>query len=187
MTPILLAIFIVMGLLALLSERSRVRSSAPQQKEVREPRVLALNAGDILRIRMKRDYYNSYTIARSADGSWAITDPSTEPASEEAVRRLLNTIETLPVLSTIDLPSDDSERHRQYGLWSPAMEVTVTTSKGDQTVVFGSKTPDSKGVYCAKVGESKVYVTSTESLQVFSQDLAALRQDKNSPQAANTR
>ena len=39
MTPILLAIFIVMGLLALLSERSRVRSSAPQQKEVREPAV----------------------------------------------------------------------------------------------------------------------------------------------------
>ena len=182
-TPILLIVLLVMGLVAWLSERPRASkaiataASAAQHADT----VLTINQADILQVRVKRDYWNSFALVKASDGSWRLTEPSSEPASDAAVRKLLSMIESLPVINTIDLPSDDSERHREYGLWSPTLNITVTTASGEQTLVFGVKTADGKGVYCALLGHDRVYVTTPEALQALSEDMASYRQGNSNP------
>ena len=178
-TPILLALVILMGLLAYFTERPRASSSASALSAAAQgATVLSVRQDDIVQVRMKRDYWNSYTLARGTDGAWKIVDPSTEPALEPAVRKLLAALEALPALTVINLPADDSERHREYGLWTPALQVTVSTQDGEQTLLVGTATADGKGVYCARAGQDKVYVTSAQALQGLSQDLAAYRREQ---------
>ena len=181
-TPILLAVVVLMSLLVYFSERARTRTSVQARPSTESATVLSVRTGDITQIRVKRDYWNSFRLTRSPEGTWKLTEPSTEPAAEAGVTRLLSTLESLPALSVIDLPADDSERHREYGLWKPAIEITVTTTEGDQTLLVGSATADGKGVYCSRLGKDGVYVTSAEAVQVLSQDLSAYRQEKNAPQ-----
>ena len=131
-----------------------------------------------MRIRVKRDYWNTYTLERASDGSWKLVDPSSEPAAQAAVEKLLNAVECLPIVSTIDLPGDDSERHREYGLWTPSIELTVSTATESHTLTFGKQTTDGKGVYCAMIGQNKVYIVAPEAVQVLSQDMSVYRQEK---------
>ena len=179
-TPILLAVVIAMGVLAFLSERTRIQS-ASRPSAGAAPTILTITEDDLQRVRVKRDYWNTYTLTRVPDGSWRLTDPSDEPAAEPAVRRMVAALTALPTLSTMDLPANDSERHREYGLWKPVLELTVTTLNGDETLIFGTGTADGAGVYCARAGRDKVFVTSRDALQALSQDLSAFRQEKSQP------
>ena len=182
-TLILLAILILMSALAYLTEHPRGGPSpAAPRRASAGATVFAVRTEDILKVRVKRDYWNTFTLARGPDGSWRLVEPSDEPALDAPVRKLLAALETLPAVSVIDLPADDAERHRQYGLWTPTVEVTVSTGDGNQALLVGTPTPDGKGVYCARVGQDKVYVTSAEAMQALSQDLAAYRQGGGSPQ-----
>lgn len=181
-TPILLVLLVLMSLLAYFSERARTHTAAQSKPTTEGETVLSVRTGDITQVRVKRDYWNSFRLVRSPEGVWRLTEPSNEPAVEAGVTRLLSTLESLPALSVISLAADDTERHRQYGLWKPAIEITVTTTDGDQTLLVGSATADGKGIYCARLGKDGVYVTSAEAVQVLSQDLSAYRQEKNSPQ-----
>ena len=174
-TPILLALVVLMSLLVYFSEHTRTSTSGQARPTTEGATVLSVRTGDMTQIRVKRDYWNSYRLARNPEGVWRLTEPSSEPATEASVMRLLNTLESLPALSVISLPADDSERHRQYGLWKPAIEITVTTTEGDQTLLVGSATPDAKGVYCSRLGKDGVYVTSADAVHVLSQDLSAYR------------
>ena len=181
-TLILLAVLILMSLLVYFSEFARTRTSAQSQPGAEGATVLSVRTGDITQIRVKRDYWNSFHMKRTPDGTWRLLEPSSEPAAEAGVTRLLSALESLPALSVIKLASDDSERHREYGLWKPAIEITVTTTDGDQTLLVGSATADGKGVYCARLGKDGVYVTSADVVQILSQDLSVYRQEKTAPQ-----
>jgi len=178
-TPLLLAVLVLMSLLAYFSERVRTQTSAHPQASTEGATILSARTGDMTHIRVKRDYWNSFHLARSPEGVWKLVEPSNEPAAEPAVTRLLSTLESMPTLSVIKLPADDTERHRQYGLWKPALEITITTTEGDQVLLVGSATADGKGVYCALLGKDGVFVTSAEAIQVLSQDLSVYRQEKN--------
>ena len=181
-TPLLLALVVLMSLLVYFSERARTRTAAQTRPVTEGATVLSVRTGDITQIRVKRDYWNSFRMARSPDGAWKLTEPASEPAAEAGVTRLLSALESLPALSVINLPADDTERHRQYGLWKPAIEITVTTSEGDQTLLVGAATADGKGVYCARLGKDGVFVTSAEAVQAISQDLSAYRREKGAAQ-----
>jgi hypothetical protein len=175
MTPILLSIALVVGLITYVSEHAARR--APGSNPSSYPgttasshgaRLLNVDAADIMQVRVRRDYWNSLVLKRGGDGSWQISEPVSEPASLSAVSRLLATIEDLPVVTTIDLPADDSERHREYGLWEPAAELTVTTGDQEHVVLFGAPTADGKGTYCAGVGRDKVYVVASDAFAIIS-------------------
>jgi len=172
-TPILLAAVAVLSALAYLSEKTPTSTRRPVRAS--GPRILDVEREDMQRVSVKRDYWNSFTLARQDDGAWNLVDPSTEPASPDAVQRLLGALESLPALMTINLPSDDTERYREYGLWAPRMTVAVLARDKDHTLLFGADTPDGKGVYCALQGQKKVYTTSPESLNTLSADLSAYR------------
>ncbi len=181
-TLILLAVLILMSLLVYFSEVARTHTSAQARPSSEGETVLSVRTGDITQIRVKRDYWNSYHLVRTPEGTWKLTEPSAEPAAEAGVMRLLSALESLPALSVIKLTADDTERHREYGLWKPTIEITATTADGDQTLLVGSATADGKGVYCARLGKEGVYITSPDAVQILSQDLSAYRQEKSAPQ-----
>lgn len=195
-TPILLAIVVLLALLAYISERpSRIKTAksgnettagdgrADANAQASGARLFEIDQSDIHQVRIKKDYWNTYTLQRGADGSWKLVEPATEPVVAAAMNTLLSTIEALPVLSVIDMLSDDSERYRQYGLWEPAVEVTISDNKAVHTLRVGSPTADGKGVYCVVVGRNKVYVTTPDAVRVLSTDLAVYRQE--TPKQAN--
>lgn len=175
MTPLLLAVALAVGLVTYLSEApsSSVNNAAPAGGA----RVLQMTPADIVQVRVKLDYWNSYCLRRGPDGLWRLAEPSSEPAAVATVNRLLDTLVNLPVITTIDLPGDDSERYREYGLWDPTMEITVTTGHDDHSLLFGSQTPDGKATYCAAAGgRDHVYVVAAEAVRAIPAEASAFRE-----------
>jgi hypothetical protein len=175
MTPVLLAIALAVGLVTYLAEAPHSPQSPATAKAA--ARVLEIQPSDVLQVRVKRDYWNSYCLRRQADATWRLIEPSSEPASSPAVNKLLNALSDLSVVTTINLPSDDTERYREYGLWEPAAEITVTVGSGDRTILLGAQTPDGQATYCAESGGSDhVYVVSSETVKAIPIDAAAYRE-----------
>lgn len=176
LTYILLPVALVLGALALWSDRSSRPASGGA---ARVQTVLGVDAGDIVRVRVKRDAWNSFALGRGPDGAWQIQEPFSEPASPQAARKLVDTIAALPVLHAIDMPGDDSERYREYGLWDSVLEITVTTEQREMTLIFGSTTPAQvgalPGVYCAVLGRDGVIVTDASKLPALQTELAGYR------------
>ncbi len=156
LTPYLLAAVILLGLLAFLSERPR-RSGGSRPRGGANV-VVRVNPEDILRLRMRRDFWNSYTLAKNENGRWIMEEPSRGDVQEAPVRQLLETLTMLPVLQVLDMPGDDSERYREYGLWEPSLEMTISATDGVTTLMFGAKTSDESGIYATVHGISRVYV-----------------------------
>jgi hypothetical protein len=172
-TPYLLAALFVLGLLAVLSERPRRAASGASQAGTSE--VLDVPRDNILRLRMKKDFWNSYVLTRDEGGQWGMEEPSRGPAVETEVRRLLETVTALPLLRTLDIPGDDAEKRREYGLWSPSLEITLSTPAGATTLLFGAHTPDETGVYVAVHGQPRVYVVPTSAFDVLQRDADTYR------------
>lgn len=173
-TPYLIAALLVLGLLVFLSERPRRAASGAGRSAA--PSVLDVPLDAILRLRMKKDFWNSYVLARDEGGQWRMEEPSRAPAVETEVQRLLETVTALPVLRTLDLPGDDAERRREYGLWSPSLEITLSTPDGATTLLFGVPTRDETGVYVAVHGRPRVHVTSKAAFDVLQRDADTYRQ-----------
>lgn len=183
-TPVLLAILLLMGALAYITEhRGDTKGPDMARHAITGSTAFTLRPDDITKVRVKRDYWNTFTLARGADGTWRMVEPSDEAVSDTAVRKLLAAIEALQATTVIDLPADDTERHRQYGLWTPTMEVSISAVDSSQTLLVGTATPDGKGVYCARTGQDKVMVVSADAMQPLSQDPSAYRQPDGAPHA----
>jgi len=167
-TPYLIAAVLVLGLLAYLSERPRRTSEGARARGARDTSVLRVDPEDVQRIRMRRDFWNSYTLARDEERRWTLEEPSRGPAHEAEVRRLLETLTFLPSAQILDMPGDDSERYREYGLWEPALEFTLATAGGSvHTLMFGAKTPDETGVYTVVHGVARVHVVPVEAFEIL--------------------
>lgn len=154
----------------LVTERDRT-SSRERRASGGGAFVLRQDPESIQMIRIKRDYWNTVTLERTADGQWQLTEPMNEQANVASVRALLEAVTTLPVVERIDVPAaDESERYREYGLWDPVVEVTVSDLRGATSLVFGRDVPDGGGVYCAVVGRDGIYITTLESLNAMISD-----------------
>lgn len=175
-TPFLLAVVVVLGILVYWIEAPARRSEPAETRRAAGAVILTIPEETMTLVRIKRDYWNSFALSRTATGTWQLSEPAVEAVSLSPVLELLAQLVTLPVLSTIDLPHDQADRRREYGLWTPVAEVTVAGHDSEQTIQIGASTPDGKGVYCSKVGEDRVYVTSDEAVKVLTRDLAVYRQ-----------
>ena len=175
LTPYLIAALLVLGLLAFLSERPRRAAEKGVASRAAAPAVVDVPRDNILRLRMKKDFWNSYVLGKDEGGQWSMEEPSRGHAVEAEVRRLLETVTALPILRTLDIPGDDAEKRREYGLWSPTLEITLSTPDGATTLLFGSSTPDETGVYVAVHGQSRVHVTPKTAFDVLQRNADTYR------------
>lgn len=178
-TLVLLVVALVLGVAVLteLFRKPRVTAGLSGKGQ----RVLTVEAAEITRVRAKREYWNSYLLARAPDGSWQLQEPSTEAANPQAAQKLVQTLADLPRLAVIDLPANDAERYREYGLWVPQAEITVMTNTGEQTLLIGGDTADGAGTYCAISGQDNVYVTSPPAAAVLLAGLETYRGTGEAP------
>ncbi len=168
LTPFLIAAVLVLGLLAYLSERPRHAGDTRRGRGARAGSVLRVEAEDVHRVRMRRDFWNSYTLAHDEERRWVMEEPSRGPANQAEARRLLETLTFLPSAQILDMPGDDSERYREYGLWEPALEFTLSTVGGSvHTLMFGARTPDEQGVYTVVHGVSRVHVVPVAAFEIL--------------------
>ena len=173
LTPWLLAALVILGITAWWSQQSRSPGSA--ESASRTKRVLEVERGELTQVRVRQDYWNSFVLQQRSNGSWDLVEPSVEPANPDGVDRLLTTLADLPVLEILDTPANDSERYRQYGLWSPTVTVTLYTGPTEYILSVGHETEDQSGTYCSVHGRDEVYVTSTEAVRILSTGLEAYR------------
>lgn len=141
----------------------------------KRPVILNVKSSDIQIVSVKRDYWNSFTVRKTPDGSWKLVDPVDEPALVTAINQLLGTLESLPVITTIDLPMNDSERYKEYGLWQPREQITLSTGDKEYTVLLGADTKDGKGIYCAILGQDNVYVTAQDAFKRLAVEMESYR------------
>jgi hypothetical protein len=174
-TPILLAVVAFLGLFAFLTQRNRQYDST-QDTVPRSARVLPMESSQFQQIRIQRDFWNSFALTRQGDGDWRLTEPSDEPVKQEAARRLAQQLADLTILTTVDLPTDDSERYREYGLWEPELQIAVTTLEEERNISIGSMTSDGRGYYCAVGGVDDVYTIPAEAMRVLAADLSSYRE-----------
>ncbi|RJP25925.1 MAG: hypothetical protein C4527_16410 [Candidatus Omnitrophota bacterium] len=179
LTLFLAIVATVLGLLTLLTQkkyRSDMRSGSRSQS------VLRIPANQMLRIEVKTDYWNSFSLERDESGKWALVEPSREAADESAVNRLIDNLSDLPILAEFDSPVDDTERYQQYGLWSPRGEILVMTADEEVLLQFGSDSAMPAGVYCATNRDDKIHVISTDAFETLVAPLDHYRLKRSPPQ-----
>lgn len=171
-TILLAGMVVLMSVVALLSSRSGP-SVSPGERSGENG--LGLDPDTILWIRVQRDYWNTFTLSREGTGQWRLIEPSEEPASQPAVTSLFHSLTRFPVTSRINLPADDSERYREYGLWEPTVQITIGTVDGPLLLQLGSETSDGKGVYCIIEGDDGVLVTPLQNAALLRREIDAYR------------
>jgi len=174
-TPWLLLTVALLGGAAWWTQHTR-QGSGPGSGSSTANRILAIDRAALTQVRVRRDYWNSFTLVRRPNGSWDLVEPSTEAANQETVKHFLETLVNLPSLKTFETPANDSERYRQYGLWSPKLTITAYTAEREHTVLFGNEADDQSGTYCAVQGKDEVYLTQKDSVAILSTELTAYRQ-----------
>jgi len=91
----------------------------------------------------------------AAKPEWRLTAPIEDRADQSAVDRLLSALTGLQKERTIA-----DAKPADVGLESPRGKVTLTTSKGEQTLVIGADVPASNNLLVSLTGKPDVYVTS---------------------------
>jgi FKBP-type peptidyl-prolyl cis-trans isomerase len=174
---------VVTGFIALISNRSGPDFQGGRGRPAASG-ALGIDPDHIVQIRVQRDYWNTFTLARDDRGQWQLTEPANEEVSTTAVNGLIQVLTQFPIVSTIDLPADDTERFHEYGLWEPAVEIIITTIDKSRLLQVGGETTDGKGVYCVLEDRDGVMVTTHQTAQILKRDLAAYRQEARATTAA---
>lgn len=167
-TPLLLVAALILGIAAWWSHQ--VRTGASGRTPSRAGLLLPVHPQDLIQVRLRRDFWNTFTLTRGPDTAWQLIEPAREPADATAVELLLQALTSLPVLRRIDLPGDDTEHYRQYGLWEPRLTVQILTADRQDVFLFGDETSDGTGVYCVHEGRDGVYVTSAAAFNSIETD-----------------
>jgi len=178
-TPALIATVLILGIAAFLTREKRLGgATAPAGA-----RILTLAIPDVQEVRVQRDFWNSFTLTRQADGLWRLTEPVDEAAAPDAARRLLDQLAGLAPFESIDLPSDDSERHREYGLWQPELELVVSTADERHVLLVGAQTASGENYYATVVGRDAVHTISAAAVEVLGAALTSYRTEAQMAEA----
>lgn len=184
-TPVLVALALVLGTAAFLTRQKQL-GGAGAAGPSGGARVLTVATSDVREVRVQRDFWNTFVLRRQQDGLWRLTEPMNEEAAPQVARKLVEQLADLPALDTIDLPSDDSERYREYGLWRPELEVAVTTADQRHVLLVGSQTLDGASYYATLVGSDEVHTIPAAAVEVLGAELASYRAEAQPAETGGT-
>jgi hypothetical protein len=184
LTFYLTACVIFLGICILLIDRSSWFQNKPYAH--RPPRVLQIEPRDIMQVRVIRDFWNTFTVKQNQDGNWDLIEPSLMPANFGQITRLIDALANLSILDTIGSITDDSERYREYGLWDPSAQVTVTSAEHEWKLAFGLETTDGQGVYVIRSDNDEVYVIPKEAFAIIVTEAENYTQSPTNGSARNT-
>lgn len=113
----------------------------------------------------------TFAMARGdAQHDWLVTQPVRQPAEGTAADALVESADSLQVLSTIGRTAAPA----QYGLDRPRDVVTCRVKAGASfTLSVGNPSFDGSGYYVRKQGDSRVYVISGAQVEALERALTA--------------
>lgn len=144
------------GWVATVAE-SALSGLVPNLKELRDPKVTRVKAGDITSVEVATA--DATTRIKKDDGKWIGAD---EPAALDAaaVTDLLDAIEDLEAIDYVEKP----EAAATYGLEPPRATITVTTAGAvaPLTLRIGQETASGRNRYVQRGDEATVMVTLSD-------------------------
>ena len=119
------------------------------------------------------------------DDTWVLASDESQKLDQDTISTMLEDVEKITANNKIDKVTDFD----QYGLKTPSITVTVTTSDGKQTVVnLGSYSEAASRYYCRIGEDTTVYLVASEIDTAFnksSSDLAAQSSADSSSSASD--
>lgn len=123
------------------------------------PKLLSIPESDITKIEIRKTGAEPTVLAKNQAGKWAITAPKPLNADQDSVSSVVNTVSSLATDRLIEEKAADLG---QYGLTSPALQVTVTKKDGKaQELLVGDETPTQSGFFATVKGDPRVFTIAS--------------------------
>ncbi|MCX6622135.1 MAG: DUF4340 domain-containing protein, partial [Acidobacteria bacterium] len=152
----LLIAVVVLAALAGVVYWSENKKKADEGKPAADaaPKIVAIASDQIRQIEIKRTGGEN-TVLRKNNGTWEMTSPQTLRVDQEAAASLATSLNSL---SADRLVEDKAVDFAQYGLATPATEVTVTKTAGKTVVLqLGDEVPTGAGNLAKLSGDPRVF------------------------------
>jgi len=134
----------------------------PAAEAVHVVRAAFLDVGDnrITTLELRRE--DRVVRCRRVDARWQVTAPAGSVVPADLIAALVTNITELP---DVDVVAESSTDLAQFGLDTPAAEMTLTPESGTPiTVRLGSRNPSGTAVYAQRSGSDRVYLVGLNVL-----------------------
>lgn len=158
------------GLLYWSNKKKKADEAKPLSDIVK---IFNFESGDIQKIEIRRKDSEPAVLEKNKEGQWTITAPKPYRADQDAVSTMVSTLASLNADKTIeDNPTDLA----QYGLASPALEITITKKDGKTAKLYvGDEVPTGSGSFVRAEGDPKVYTVAQYNKSSFDKSVNDLR------------
>lgn len=145
---------------------------SPDTPTPAQPKILALNSGDITGVRLVKAATPPIALKKVGD-KWQLVEPVTMSADQDVANGIVNAAAALNGERIIDEKPTDL---KEYGLVNPPLEIDVTMKDGKTHKVYlGSDNPINTGTYGKVEGDPKLYTISSYTKASFDKSLNDLR------------
>lgn len=165
---LLLGLVVLAGVaLALLTASNQKAEQAASEAAEGSIPVLAVSADDLKQIKIETQ---SETLTlEDTDGSWALAEDPDYHLDESACNTMLTALSALNAKRELTETAGED-----YGFAEPQATVTVTTSSGETTLIYGAQNAVTGDVYLQKAGEDTIYTVASSKLSCFLTEKEAL-------------
>lgn len=155
---------LVIGALCLLIGLIPEKDDAQTPSEAAEPFLFDSNIPeDIDCLSFVCNGNQALTVLQSEEG-WQIAERTNLPLSEMIVEALLDKLEHMLALRTVNQSCTDLS---EYGLDQPYCRITLTSGGKEKSYLFGSYNEYYAGYYCIIEGDSAVYMVDEDYVAQF--------------------
>lgn len=178
---LIVAFFILFLLLGIYFLLKSLNLEEETETEDASKKVFEINAEDISEIQITYGE-NQYTFSHE-DDKWSYKEDGQFPLSEAAVLDMVSGVTSVETSRVIDDPGESSE----YGLDAPSVQVRVTDTEGEESLLkFGNDNTSLGSSYMKKDEEKAVYLVDSSVKQKFCMDISEFAEKEEIPSISSS-
>jgi hypothetical protein len=137
------------------------------------PQILSIPEAQFQRIDIRKTGGESLVLQKSNSGAWEMLSPPQFPVDQDAANGVVT---TLASLSSGRLVEEKATDLGQFGLASPALEITIGRKDGKkQKLLVGDESPAAGGSFAKVEGDPRVFTIPSSSKSSFEKTPRDLR------------
>jgi hypothetical protein len=123
------------------------------------PKMLSIPSDQIRQIEIHKAGGEPTVLKKGDSGKWEMTAPQPLPVDQDGVTSLVSTLASLDAARLVE---DKTSDWAQFGLASPALEVSVTKKDGKaQKLLVGDESPAGGGPFARLEGDPRVFTIAS--------------------------